>query len=105
MDIAKIRQLCAAHKIEWTIHVSKRLLQRNISTFEIETSINYGAIIEKYPDDYPYPSCLLMGKTVDNRILHIVCAVYDDKLWIITAYEPNLIEWEADYQTRKEQIQ
>ena len=26
----------------------------------------------------------------------------DDKLWIITAYEPSLIEWEADFRTRKE---
>ena len=105
MDIVKIRQLCAEHKIEWTIHVSKKLLQRSISAFEVETSISNGDIIENYPDDYPYPSCLLMGKTVDDRVLHIVCAIYDNKLWIITAYEPNLIEWEADYRTRKEQTQ
>jgi len=102
LDITIIRQLCAAHKVEWTIHFSKRLLQRSISAFEEETSISNGAIIENYPDDYPYPSCLLMGKTDDDRVLHIVCAIYDAKLWIITAYEPNLIEWEADYQTRKD---
>ena len=105
MDIEKIRQLCAARKIEWTSHVSKRLLQRGISSYEVETSISNGVIIENYPDDYPYPSCLLMGKTMKKRILHIVCAINEDRLWIVTAYEPNLIEWEADYHTRKEKVQ
>jgi len=102
LDINKIRQLCAEHKVEWTIHVSKRLLQRSISAFEVEVSISNGIIIEDYPDDYPYPSCLLLGKTVDDRVLHIVCAINNDMLWIITAYEPNLMEWEADYRTRKD---
>jgi len=85
--------------------VSKRLLQRGISSSEVEASINTGAIIENYPDDYPYPSCLLMGKSKENRVLHIVCAINNDTLWIITAYEPNMIEWEADFKTRKEQSQ
>jgi len=46
-----------------------------------------------------------MGKTMKKRILHIVCAINEDRLWIVTAYEPNLIEWEADYHTRKEKVQ
>jgi len=46
LDITIIRQLCATHKIEWTIHVSKRLLQRNISALEEETSIGNGVINE-----------------------------------------------------------
>jgi len=105
LDINTIRQLYSAHKVEWTSHVSKRLLQRGISSSEVEASINTGAIIENYPDDYPYPSCLLMGKSKENRVLHIVCAINNDTLWIITAYEPNMIEWEADFKTRKEQSQ
>ena len=102
MDIFEVRRLYDANNVEWTSHVSKRLIQRGISSTEVSESIANGVIIENYPDDYPYPSCLLMGKTDDDRVLHIVCAIYDDKLWIITAYEPNLIEWEADYQTRKD---
>ena len=103
MDIVKIRQLCKAHKVEWTLHAANRLIQRGISSLDVESSILSGEIIEDYPDDYPYPSCLVMGVTVIKRVLHTVCAIHNDKLWIVTAYEPNLIEWEADYKTRKEQ--
>jgi len=102
MDINEICQYCISHKIEWTLHVTKRLLQRGISSLDVETAILNGEIIEDYPDDYPFPSCLVIGKTNTNLVLHIVCAIGDDKLWIITAYEPSLIEWEADFRTRKE---
>jgi len=102
LDIVQIQQLCAERKIEWTLHAAKRLLQRGISSFDVEASISNGYIIENYPDDSPYPSCLVMGKTTAKRVLHIVCAIDSDKLWIITAYEPSSIEWEADFKTRKE---
>ena len=102
MDIAEIRQYCEKRKIEWTLHVAKRLLQRGISAHDVESAMHNGSIIEDYPEDYPFPSCLIMGKTIKDNILHIVCAIGDDKLWIITAYEPNLEEWETDYRTRKE---
>ena len=36
-----------------------------------------------------------------ERVLHVVCAINADKLWIITTYEPDLVMWEADYVTRK----
>jgi hypothetical protein len=45
-----------------------------------------------------------MGKTTSERILHTICAIDSDNLWIITAYEPNSIEWEIDFQTRKKGI-
>ena len=102
MDIARIRQLCSERKIEWTLHAAKRLLQRGISSLDVEMSLKNGVIIEDYPDDSPYPSCLIMGKTTTERILHIVCAIDSERLWIITTYEPNSIEWEADFQTRRD---
>ena len=104
MDMEKIRQLCTDRKIEWTLHAAKRLLQRGILSNEVESAIAHGDVIEDYPEDYPYPSCLVMGNTVKDRALHIVCAIDGDKLWIITAYEPNSIEWEDDFRTRKEKL-
>ena len=104
MSISEIRKYCSTRKIEWTLHVAKRLLQRGISANDVEASIQNGSIIEEYPDDYPFPSCLIMGKTATNDVLHVVCSIGDDKLWIITVYEPNLDEWESDYRTRKEEL-
>lgn len=60
-----------------------------------------GEIIERYPNDYPYPSCLLLGSAVNKRKIHIVCGIGNGKLYIITAYYPDTDKWENDYKTRK----
>lgn len=58
-------------------------------------------IIEEYPNDYPYKSFLVIGKTSSEKYIHIVCAIGEDVVWIITEYFPNNIEWEKDFKTRK----
>ena len=65
-------------------------------------SILNGEIIEEYEEDYPYPSCLVYGVTLNNKVLHIVCGIGDIDLWIITAYYPDDLEWEKDLRTMKE---
>ena len=102
MDIQDIRKLCILHEVEWTQHSAKRLLQRSISPYEIDEIIMNGEIIEVYPDAYPYPAYLVLGKTEQGKHLHTVCAIGECKLWIITAYEPDLDEWTPDFKTRKE---
>ena len=69
---------------------------------EVFEAVSTGKIIENYPDDEPYPSCLIYGETSKNRPLHIVCAhSEDDKLAIIiTAYQPNREKW-IDFSRRK----
>ena len=101
MDLAIIRDLCSKSEIEWTMHGAKRLIQRKISAEEVDATIMNGDIIEEYADDFPFPSCLILGITPDEKKLHVVCAVGDNKLWIITAYEPSLVDWESDYRTRR----
>ena len=104
MNLFELRKLCASHTMEWTQHSAKRLLQRGISADEIDEIIMNGEIIEDYPDAYPFPACLILGKTEKGKQLHIVCAIGEGKLWIITAYEPSLFEWTPDFRTRKENI-
>ena len=62
-----------------------------------------GGIIEEYPQDYPYPSCLLLH--VLEKPLHVVCGAGDGQLWIITVYRPDPSQWETDFATRKESLQ
>jgi len=54
-----------------------------------------------YPDDEPYPSCLIYGKTDKTRPLHIVCAYAEeiDKVIIITVYQPHPDRW-LDFERR-----
>ena len=79
-----------------------RLLQRNINQRDVEHALLNGTIIEEHENDYPYPSCLFYGISVNNKILHIVCGFNGEELWIITAYYPNRDEWNEDMKTRKE---
>jgi Domain of unknown function (DUF4258) len=70
---------------------------------EILAALDSGEIIEEYPEDVPYPSCLVLGYTRERRALHIVCAPVreESRLIIITVYQPDPTRWEADWQRRK----
>lgn len=102
LNIDTIKQMVQDEKIRWTNHVVLRLFQRNISQEDIVSAILNGEIIEKYESDYPYPSCLIYGITINNKILHIVCGLKETELWIITAYYPNDDKWNENLKTRKE---
>ena len=102
LNINTIKQMIKDGKIRWTNHVIVRLFQRNISQEDIEKALLNGEIIEEYENDYPYPSCLVYGITIDNQAIHVVCGVNEVEVWIITAYYPDDIKWKDDLKTRKE---
>lgn len=97
----KIKLLCKNKKMRWTSHVMTRMIQRNISIDYVTHAICTGTIIERYPTDYPYPSCLILGIGENNQFLHVVCGLNNDELWLITAYAPSLDKWENDFQKRR----
>jgi hypothetical protein len=78
------------------------MFQRRISDPDIRELLKLGTIIEDYPDDVPYPSCLISG-TVNNRPLHVVMAYnnVDSEAIVITAYEPALDTWSENYTRRR----
>ena len=100
--INDIRELNNKNRIVWKEHALHRLEQRRILQREVREALRTGEIIEVYPSDRPFPSCLVFGITLNKRRLHIVCSIDCELLYIITAYEPNTIKWENDYKTRKE---
>ncbi len=60
-------------------------------------------LLEEYPDDRPYPSCLLFGFARSRRPLHLVAA-YDEierQAIVITVYQPDPGKWEG-YRRRKQ---
>ena len=101
MTLETIQTLCRNDKLRLTRHILIRMAQRNISMEDVKAAIMGGAIIEDYPNDYPEPSCLILGFN-NKRPLHIVCGIHDEELWLITAYQPNTNEWYNDFKTRKE---
>lgn len=103
MMINRIQHLCSKNSIQWSLHALKRMRKRKITSDEVINCIQNGEIIEEYPDDRPLPSCLVLGMA-DKRILHIVVGCGDEYISIITAYEPDITEWEPDFKTRKESL-
>jgi hypothetical protein len=102
MTMETIRKLCSDNTLHWTNHIVVRLLQRKIAKNDVQHALLHGEIIEQYPSDYPYPSCLVLGITLSKRYIHIVCGATETELWLVTAYYPNPAEWSADFRTRKE---
>ena len=102
MDIKKIQELCSQKALRWTNHMFVRLIQRNISMQNVVNAIMDGEIIEEYPDDYPYPSCLIIGYTVGNKTIHVVCGIGEGEVWLIAAYYPDRARWSEDFKIREE---
>lgn len=96
MKLDELRGLCNNANIIVSQHCMKRMIERGIALTEVKRAIMDGEIIEDYPDDFPYPSALILGDG-----LHIVAGIGDGKMWLITAYRPDADQWEQDLKTRK----
>jgi hypothetical protein len=102
MNIVELKDCVLKRKIKWTAHVAQRIQERDISRLDVMNCIVTGEIIENYPEDYPHPSCLVFGLTTNGKTLHVVVGYDFEFLYIITAYYPNILKFEADLKTRKE---
>ena len=104
MIIAQIRE-CLDNLLRFTTHAKEEMVGEifgEITEGETIQVLENGKIIEQYPEDRPFPSCLVYGKTRKGRPLHVVCALVAEEkiLVIITVYEPDPTLW-VDFQRRK----
>ena len=93
------------HKLltsEYTItrHAQRRCDTRKISLEEVKHVISTGEIIENYPNDKPYPSCLVLGYVRENVPLYVLCAL-GEQVHIITVHWLDSDTW-LDPKTRRE---
>ena len=103
LNIGDLRDLCQDMSMAITKHARNRLAERLITIVDVQSAILTGEIIKQYEDDKPFPSCLLLGSTKQNKHIHVVAGSDSQFLYIITAYYPDENEWEADFKNRKEQ--
>lgn len=101
MHIEEIQELCNKSKIKWSIHCLERMQERDIRRADVKECLLKGEIIEDYPEDYPHPSCLIFGYTVENKVIHVVVGNDGQYIHVITAYFPNTEKFENDLKTRK----
>ena len=89
-------------RLVFRVHAIQRIYERSISEEEVRILIKTGETIEDYPTDFPYASRLVLGWHVPRPIHVVVADNTDDRENIvITVYEPDPPEWEADFKRRK----
>jgi hypothetical protein len=90
-------------KLVYRVHAIARMFERGISEQDVRETLRGGEIIERYPDDAPYPSRLVLG-WVAGRAMHVVVAdnLADGEIIVITVYEPDPALWEPDFRRRKQ---
>ena len=99
--IETLRRYCQNDAVFITNHAMERCRERGILVKDILNAIMVGEIIEDYPDDFPFPSCLICGKSTNGEIIHICLSDEGASSKVITAYKPNIDKWEDDFRTRK----
>ena len=95
MDIQNITRAIDFQCYHITNHAEEEALDDQLNFDEIFYSVSNGEIIENYPRDHPYPSCLIYGTNATGEPIHSVWA-YDKKnqrAVLITVYRPDPTRW------------
>lgn len=102
LDLEKLRRAVRQGNIEWRKHALQRMAEWDISQNAVIQVLLDGERIRDYAEDKPFASALFLGYGA-ARPLHVVAAVDEAAIqaFIITAYEPSLDVFEADYKTKR----
>jgi hypothetical protein len=88
--------------IQYRIHATQRMFQRNFDEKDVLACLGGGIIIEYYEFDFPFPSFLINCKSSSNNPMHLVIGVdkKSKRLYVITVYEPEKTKWSDDFSRR-----
>ena len=102
MDIGNIVDAIRMNRIRISDHADEEAEADCLTFDEIYFSVLHGEIIESYPTDNPYPSCLILGKTFSGVPVHSVWAYNTKVQWavLITVYRPDPDRW-TNWRERK----
>ena len=95
MDAEIINNAIRHGRVRITDHADEEAVDDNLTFEEIYFSVMHGAVIANYPNDKPYPSCLILGRTFSGEPIHSVWAYNPANLWavLITVYRPDPKRW------------
>lgn len=75
MDVQNIIDAIRDNHIRITDHADEEAQTDRLSFNEIFFSVLQGEIIEDYPSDKPYPSCLIYGNSFTGEPIHSVWGI------------------------------
>jgi len=95
MNLTDIITAILANRVRITDHADEEAEDDHLTFDEIYFSVLHGEIIEDYPTDKPYPSCLVYGQTFSGDPIHSVWAYNEQNGWtvLITVYRPDPNQW------------
>ena len=93
IELGLISSAIQAGHIRITDHADEEAQVDGVSIEQALNGIVGGEIIEQYPDDKPFPSCLVYSECAGP--LHSVWAYNEANLWavLITVYRPDPKRW------------
>lgn len=87
-------------KLVFRVHVIRRMFERHISVKDVRGVLMTGEAIERYDNDKPYPTQLVLG-FVGTEPLHVVVANREGEAVVITVYVPGSDQWDSTFKRRK----
>lgn len=101
MNIEDVIAAIRKGQVRITDHADEEAVDDDLTFDEIYYSVMQGEVIEDYPTDKPYPSCLIMGKNFSGQAIHSVWAYNPMNQWavLITVYRPDPARW-IDWKVR-----
>ena len=101
-NITDIVEAIGAGRVRITDHADEEAQADYLKFDEVCHSVVHGEIIEDYPEDKPYPSCLIFGRTDKGEPVHSVWAYNSSSAYavLVTVYRPDPGRW-TDWRTRK----
>lgn len=102
MRIEDIVEAIRSDRVRITDHADEEARADSLTLDEVFFSVSRGEMIEDYPTDKPYPSCLVFGLAPDEEPVHSVWAYNSENRWavLITVYRPDPRRWD-DWRRRK----
>ena len=95
MNLENIIDAIRNNRLRITDHADEAAQADRLSFDEVFISVIQGEIIEEYPHDKPYSSCLVYGETFSKEPVHSVWAYNQENKWavLITVYRPDPKRW------------
>jgi uncharacterized protein DUF4258 len=102
VNLEELRNAILMGRVRISDHADEQAAADKLTVEEIFASVLAGEIIEDYPSDRPYPSCLVFGPSSRNEPVHSVWAYTSKTGWavLVTVYLPDPERW-VDPRTRK----
>lgn len=102
VELNDVEAAITAGRLRISDHAYDEAREDQISLDDVLAATVNGEIIEQYPEDRPYPSCLVFGRTAANDPVHSVWAFNGERRWavLVTVYRPDPSRW-IDWRQRR----